>query len=173
MQTRPTQAFGQALIAALPRLRRYATALCGQPALADDLVQDCIERALQRAGQLEDLQRVGGWLRAIIYNLYIDELRRRKTRGTGVDLDDIADSLDFSTPPQDGTATLDLARATALLSPDHRRILVLAGVEALSYHEIATELGVPIGTVMSRLARARAALRTLLEGTVAAAEQRA
>jgi RNA polymerase sigma-70 factor (ECF subfamily) len=167
MSARPSPAFGQALIEALPKLRRYATGLCGQPALADDLVQDCIERALMRAGQLETLDSIGAWLRTIIYNLYIDELRRRRARGTGVDVEDIANDLAFSTPPRDGTAMAELARATARLTPEHRQILVLAGVEAMPYRDIAGELGVPIGTVMSRLARARAALRTLLEGSTA------
>jgi RNA polymerase sigma-70 factor (ECF subfamily) len=172
MSARPSPAFGQALIAALPALRRYATGLSGQPALADDLVQDCIERALVRFEQLEDLARIGGWLRAIVYNLYIDEMRRRRARGTGVDLEDIANDLAFSTQPRDGTAMIELSRATARLSPEHRQILMLAGVEALSYRAIADEIGVPIGTVMSRLARARAALRSLLEGTVATMDAR-
>jgi RNA polymerase sigma-70 factor, ECF subfamily len=173
MSARPPPAFGQALIASLPALRRYATALSGQAALADDLVQDCIERALVRFEQLEDLARIGAWLRAIIYNLYMDELRRRRARGTGVDVEDIANDLAFSTQPQDGTAMMELSRATARLSPEHRQIIMLAGVEALSYRDIATEIGVPIGTVMSRLARARAALRSLLEGTPAAMDARA
>jgi RNA polymerase sigma-70 factor (ECF subfamily) len=173
MSARPSPAFGQALIAALPALRRYATALSGQPALADDLVQDCIERALVRFDQLDDLARIGAWLRAIIYNLFLDELRRRRARGTGVDVEDIANDLAFSTPPVDGTAMIELSRATARLSPEHRQILILAGVEALSYRDIADEIGVPIGTVMSRLARARAALRALLEGSVTSMDARA
>jgi RNA polymerase sigma-70 factor (ECF subfamily) len=170
MSARPSHAFGQALIAALPKLRRYANALCGQASLADDLVQDCIERALLRAAQLDALDRIGAWMRTILYNLYIDEMRRRRTRGTGVDLEDIANDLAFSTPAQDGTGMADLARATASLTPEHRQILILAGVEALSYRDISVELGIPLGTVMSRLARARAALRLRLEGNAVAVE---
>lgn len=180
MNPRPSPAFGQALIAALPALRRYATALTAHAAHADDLVQDCIERALARANTLQDPSRIGAWLRAILYNLYIDELRRKRTRGTQVDAADLADDINFSTPAADGTDMTDLARATQRLAPDHRQILMLAGVEELSYREMADELGVPIGTVMSRLARARTALRALLEpgghlraaGPNPAAEQR-
>lgn len=161
------------MIAALPKLRRYATGLCGQASLADDLVQDCIERALLRADQLDALERIGAWMRTILYNLYIDDMRRRRARGTGVDLEDIANDLAFSSPAQDGTVIADLARATASLTPEHRQILILVGVEALSYRDIAEELDIPVGTVMSRLARARAALRLRLEGRGPAAEPRA
>ena len=167
MSARPSAAFGRALIEALPTLRRYATGLCGNQALADDLVQDGIERALQRFTQLQSLDRIGPWLRAIIYHLYIDEVRRRRNRGTGVDVDEMANDLAFSTPARDGSDMADLVRATARLTPEHRQMLILAGVEELSYREIADELAVPIGTVMSRLARARAALRTLLAGVSA------
>jgi RNA polymerase sigma-70 factor (ECF subfamily) len=156
-----SRAFGQALIAQLPALRRYATALCGQPALADDLVQDGIERALNRAGSLEEINRIGAWLRAIVHNLYLDELRRRKVRGVAVDLEDVTNDLTLSTPPSTGLT--DIAQATLSLSVEHRQILILAAVEGLSYREIADELGIQIGTVMSRLARARAALRTAME----------
>jgi len=74
-------AFADALVAQLPGLRRYAMALVGNGALADDLVQDCIERALGQQGQLRDRERMGAWLRRILYHLYIDEIRRGKRRG--------------------------------------------------------------------------------------------
>jgi len=167
VSARPSPEFGQALIAALPAARRYATGLCGERALADDLVQDGIERALQRCEQLQSLERIGAWLRTIVYNLYMDELRRRRGRGAGVDVAELTNDLSLSTPARDGTAMADLTRATAQLSVEHRQILVLAGVEELSYREMADELAVPIGTVMSRLARARAALRGALEGATA------
>jgi RNA polymerase sigma-70 factor (ECF subfamily) len=156
-----TRAFADALTAELPALRRYARALTGHAPLADDLVQDCIERALTHAATQEIL-RLGPWLRSVLHNLFVDEMRRRKTRGTGVDVQDLADDIRLSVPAA-GSEIGDLLAATARLSDEHRRILVLAGVEALSYREIADELSIPMGTVMSRLARARLALRALLD----------
>ena len=138
-------------------------ALCGNASLADDLVQDGIERALIHAPSLRELERLGPWLRSIVHNLFVDELRRRRTRGIPVDMETVANDLEMSTAPADRVATSDLARAMAGLSIEHRQILVLAGVEQLSYRQIADELGVPLGTVMSRLARARMALRAALE----------
>jgi RNA polymerase sigma-70 factor (ECF subfamily) len=151
------------MIAALPAVRRYAMALTGQPALADDLVQDAIERALTRAGTLQSLALMPAWLRSIVHNLYLDELRRRRVRGVAVDMELVANDLARSEPAADPTALGDIALAMAQLSVEHRQILVLAGVEELSYREIAEELALPQGTVMSRLARARAALRAVMQ----------
>jgi RNA polymerase sigma-70 factor, ECF subfamily len=160
-----SQAFGLQLIAHLPGLRRYAMALCGNASLADDLVQDGIERALTSAPSLREPERLGPWLRSIVHNLFVDEIRRRRARGVAVDMDTVANDLAMSTAPTDSSATGDLVRAMGGLSVEHRQILVLAGVEQLSYREMAEELAVPLGTVMSRLARARAALRAALEST--------
>jgi RNA polymerase sigma-70 factor (ECF subfamily) len=157
-----SRAFADALTAELPALRRFARALTGQAPLADDLVQDCIERALRQAGAANEIARLGPWLRSVLHNLFIDEMRRRKTRGTGVDVQDLANDIALSVPAY-GSEIGDLLAATARLSDEHRRILVLAGVESLSYREIADELSIPMGTVMSRLARARLALRALLD----------
>jgi len=173
MVTQPVPpAFAARMIAQLPALRRYARALCGDAALADDLVQDGIERALTRAASLQQPERMGAWMRSIVNNLYFDELRRRRVRGVKVDMEDIANDLAASTQAHGGGALNDVARAMGGLSIEHRQILVLAGVEELSYREIAAELDVPIGTVMSRLARARQALRAALEPAARAAPPR-
>ncbi len=159
--------FAARLIAQLPALRRYARAMVGDAALADDLVQDGIERALAHAGSLRQADQLGAWLRRIVHNLYMDELRRRRVRGVPVSTEDMKNDAALSTPPAHGATTggaYEVARALGQLSEEHRRILVLAGIEALSYREIAAELAVPLGTVMSRLARARAALRAAMEG---------
>lgn len=155
--------FAQRLIAHLPALRRFATALCGDAALADDLVQDGIERALSRAASLQQPERLGAWLRSIVHNLFLDEVRRRRVRGVKVDMEDVANDLALSTQADADGRVGDVGRAMETLSVEHRQVLVLAGVEELSYREIAEELSVPLGTVMSRLARARAALRAALE----------
>ena len=157
------QQFSDALVTHLPALRRYAVSLAGNVVLADDLVQDCIERALRQAAQLRELPRVAGWLRRIMYNLYIDEMRRRKNKGKEQDIDDLTDHLELSVPASDRGVVRDLSRAMNQLSVEHREILVLVSVEELNYREISAELGIPQGTVMSRLARARDRLRSIME----------
>lgn len=155
--------FVSALVTQLPNLRRYAIALVGNAALADDLVQDSMEKALRQAGQLRELGHLAGWLRRILHNLYVDEIRRGKSRGHQSDVMDYSDHAELSVPARDGSTARDFLRAIDALSLEHRQILLLVGLEDLSYREIADELGVPIGTVMSRLARAREKLRQLLE----------
>jgi RNA polymerase sigma-70 factor (ECF subfamily) len=152
----------RALLAQLPGLRRYATALVGNAADADDLVQDCIERALARRGTLRDPQSLGRWLKVILHNLHVTALRRRGP--TGVPVDDLVEDLALSAPPENRDQVRDLVRAMAGLSVEHRQILLLISLEGMSYREVAETLDVPIGTVMSRLARARERLRCLLEG---------
>ncbi len=153
--------FAAALIAQLPRLRRYATALVGNAAAADDLVQDCIERALRRSATLQDPRRISAWLRSILHNLHIDELRRRRDLANGIDISEMENVLSIA--PEDRGASIDFLRAFQGLSTEHKQILLLAGIEGLNYREIGEELGIPIGTVMSRLARGRERLRSAVE----------
>ena len=158
-----TDPFSAALIAQLPGLRRYATALAGNASTADDLVQDCIERALRRAGSLQSVDRMASWLRAILHNIFIDDLRRAPSRVSRVDIFEMENHAELSVTPDTDSLHLDIVRAVDRLSFEHRQILLLAGLEGLSYAEIAGELDLPIGTVMSRLARAREKLRNMLE----------
>jgi RNA polymerase sigma-70 factor (ECF subfamily) len=155
--------FVNALVAQLPDLRRYAMAIAGNTALADDLVQDTIEKALRRSSQLQELPLLPRWLRRILDNLHVDEIRRRHRKGRQQDITEFADHPELSIPASDGGATRDFIRAMSSLNFEHRQILLLVGLEGLSYREIAEELNVPIGTVMSRLARARERLRSLME----------
>jgi RNA polymerase sigma-70 factor, ECF subfamily len=155
--------FVTALVAQLPGLRRYAIALAGNAALADDLVQDSIERALRQSEQLRDLQKIPGWLRRILHNLYIDEIRRNRARGTEQDITELSDHPELSVSASDSASAKDFLNAINELSLEHRQILLLVGLEDLNYREIADELDIPIGTVMSRLARARERLRTILQ----------
>jgi len=157
------QQFAEALVAHLPALRRYAMSLIGNAAVADDLVQDCIERALRQSSQLREMPRIGGWLRRILYNLYIDTMRRDRSNGKECDFDDLADHPELSVPASDRDAVRDISKAMSCLSVEHREILLLVSVEELNYREIAEELGIPQGTVMSRLARARDRLRSIME----------
>jgi RNA polymerase sigma-70 factor (ECF subfamily) len=155
--------FANALIMQLPSLRRYAVALVGNAALADDLVQDSIERALRQAAQLRDLNSIPGWLRRILHNLYIDEIRRRRGRGAHHDITDFSDHPELAVQALDGLSNREFVRAMNALTVEHRQILLLVGLEELSYRDIADELGIPMGTVMSRLARARERLRSLMQ----------
>jgi RNA polymerase sigma factor (sigma-70 family) len=152
-----------ALVAQLPRLRRYAIALVGDISLADDLLQDCIERALKHRRALKEQQSTYAWLRSILHNLYMDELRRRRRDGIVADMDELTNSLMHSAPSADRSSTMDFVQAMSRLSGEHRQVLLLVGLEGLSYRETAAELKVPIGTVMSRLARAREHLREMLD----------
>src|ERR1700679_855702 len=115
--------FAKALVAQLPGLRRYAVALAGNAALADDLVQDSIEKALRQSEQLRELQLLPRWLRRILHNLYIDEIRRRRGRGLQQDIMELADHQELSIPAADGGAARDFVRAMNGLSVEHRQIL--------------------------------------------------
>jgi RNA polymerase sigma-70 factor (ECF subfamily) len=165
------QEFVGALVAQLPSLRRYAVALAGNAALADDLVQDAIERAIRRSEQLRDLARLPGWLRRIVHNLYVDEIRRGRGRGTEQDITELADDLSLSVAAYDGMAIREFSKALDALSVEHRQILLLVGLEEMNYREIAEELDIPMGTVMSRLARARERLRSLLQSETASGRE--
>ncbi|MCC6534971.1 MAG: RNA polymerase sigma factor [Burkholderiales bacterium] len=145
----------------IPRLRRYARALSGDREAADDLVQDTLERALSRSALL----RPGGdprpWLFAIMHNLFVNDMRSAAVRKR-VALD--PEAMDGATrdSTQDGLAMRDIDRALALLPGEQREVVLLVGLEQLGYAETAKVIGVPIGTVMSRLARGREKLRALL-----------
>lgn len=156
----PSQAVREGLIPLLPRLRRLARALAGQVADADDLVQIVLERALARAEQWRPDAALDKWVFAIARNAWRDELRARgRTQNLFVAEEAGAMTADGSSAP---AQKLALAAALAALPPDHREVVALVLVEGLSYAEAAELLEVPVGTVTSRLARARATLQAHL-----------
>lgn len=157
---------GRALIGHLPALRRYALGLSGHGAQADDLVQDCIERALPRLAGLNDESRLLPWLRTVLFSVFVEEHRRWRSRVATAKPKTLDMMVDRSASPDVREELAETLRAMTALVPHHRQVLLLVGVEGLSYREAAEELGVPIGTVMSRLARARDDLREALEATV-------
>ena len=157
---------GRAMIAQLPALRRYALGLAGQAAAADDLVQDCIENAWRRSESLQDESRIGAWLRTILFNAYIDERRQLRNRIKAVETEVLENLPDRSLNAETQQELRQVLHAAATLTPQHRQVLLLVGVEGLSYRDVADEIGVPVGTVMSRLARARDQLRLALEAGV-------
>ena len=147
----------------MPALRRYARALTRNADLADDLVQDCLERAIAKRGLFRPSGPVRAWLFTILLNLYRNGLRSTHRRGETVDISSIPEP---STPaPQPGHIALaEMARAIDTLPLEQKEALLLIALEGLAYQEAADILKIPVGTLMSRLGRARAALR-LLTGT--------
>jgi len=159
----------------IPGLRRFACALLhGDRHSADDLVQDCLERALSRWHLRRAEGDVRGWLYAILYNRFLSDQHRRRRRGVHDALLEIAEAqLPGVAGNQDSAlAHRDLLRAFAVLPEEQRSVLVLIAVEDLSYEAAARVLGVPIGTVMSRLSRGRERLRHLMNGEVNGGEHR-
>ncbi|HUB11700.1 MAG TPA: sigma-70 family RNA polymerase sigma factor [Acetobacteraceae bacterium] len=146
--------------AAIPALRRYAVALLRNRDEADDLVHDCLVRALDKLHTRREEADVRAWLFAIMHNLFISQARRRRSRPTPENLDESHDDAAGLRPTQeDALFWRDLQRGLALLPEEQRSVILLVSVEDLSYAEAAVVLGVPIGTVMSRLARGREKLR--------------
>jgi RNA polymerase sigma-70 factor (ECF subfamily) len=156
----PNQAVREGLIPLLPRLRRLARALAGQVADADDLVQMVLERALSRAAQWRPDAALDKWVFAIARNAWRDELRARaRSQNLFAPEEAGASAADGTSAP---AQKLELAAALAALPPDHREVVALVLIEGLSYSEAAELMEVPVGTVTSRLARARAALQVHL-----------
>jgi len=157
--------FRQQLLAAIPRLRRYARSLVLDTGSADDVVQNTLERALAHWHQYDQRRDMVLWLLSIAHNAFLDA-RRRESRSLATDPSDLTQQLDAigGDPGVDVGLRLDLAAALGRLSPEQREPLLLVTLEQLSYAECAEVLGIPIGTVMSRISRARAALRLLLDG---------
>lgn len=157
-------AFESDLIAALPRLRRYALSLCRRSDLADDLVQLTVERALTSRGQFDPTGRLDPWLFRILRNSWIDMTRRITTRGTEVDIFEMPEAsiVDGERVSEAALTLRETEIALGRLPPEQREVILLVCYEELSYAEAAEVLGVPRGTVMSRLSRGRAALAELM-----------
>lgn len=156
-------AFARELEAQIPALRRYAWALARDRQAADDLVQDCLERALSRQGTRRVDGDLRAWLFAILRNQFLNDRRQANRRGPHVGIE----ALDDIAAPDSGAERRAIANdalaALDGLSEEHRSLLLLIGVEELSYQEAAQVFGVPIGTIMSRLSRGRAQLRRAIE----------
>ena len=151
----------QRLVELIPRLRRYARALVGDRATADDLVQDTLERAWTKLHLYRRGTDLRAWLFTVMHNVHVN--RVRAARPTDMLEDEMPE---LAQRPAQGDALLvrDLDRAIARLPAEQAAVLLLVTLEEMSYEEVARSLGIPIGTVMSRLSRARSRLRDLLEG---------
>ena len=152
----------RSILAELPRLRRYARALVGDRAAADDLVQDTLERAWSRVSQWRPGSDLRAWLFAIMHNLRIDQLRHPTIPVTS--LDELVVDPPIRATQADRIELNELGAALGQLPEEQRAVVLLVALEDMSYAEVAATLGIPIGTVMSRLARGRDRLRRVLDG---------
>ena len=152
------------MLAHIPRLRRYAYSLTGDTNRGDDLVQECLERAWSRRRLYNSERPIRPWLFTIMHNLHVNQIRRNAAEPMIVSSDEHGAMQAHATNEPGAIDLRDLQRALNLLTPLHREVLVLVGLEQMSYSETAASLGVPVGTVMSRLSRAREQLREHLQG---------
>jgi len=152
------------ILAQIPHLRRYAHALLGDRARAEDLVQDCLERAWSRFHLWREGSNLRTWLFTIMHNLHANAARTASRRPQTVPMDESSIVAPIRAAQEDGLELASIETALAALSEDQRQVILLVGLEEMSYQEAAAVLGVPIGTVMSRLHRARERLRQLLTG---------
>lgn len=150
------------LTACIPRLRRYARALVGDRAAADDLVQDTLERAWSKLALWQRGSDMRAWLFGIMHNIRINQVRKPALATVPLDEEgvDIA-GADRGNGPLE---IRDLESALAQLPVEQREVLLLVGLENMTYEEVSQALGIPAGTVMSRLARGREKLRAILDG---------
>jgi RNA polymerase sigma factor (sigma-70 family) len=149
------------LVDLIPRLRRYARALVSDRATADDLVQDTLERAWAKLHLYRRGTDLRAWLFTVMHNVHVNKVRATRATDT---LDDEMPELAQRAAQGDSLVVRDLDRSIALLPADQRSVLLLVTLEDMSYEEVARTLGIPMGTVMSRLSRAREKLRAMMLG---------
>jgi len=149
------------LVELIPRLRRYARALAGDRNTADDLVQDTLERAWSKLHLYRRGTDLRAWLFTVMHNVFVNQ---RRAARISVPLDEEMPELAQPVRETDTLVLRDLDAAIRRLPPEQREVLLLVALEEMSYEEAADTLGVPIGTVMSRLSRAREKLRAMLSG---------
>jgi RNA polymerase sigma-70 factor (ECF subfamily) len=155
--------FGSRINELIPRLRRYARALTGERTAADDLVQDTLERAWIKLHLWRSGSDLRAWLFTIMHNVHVNQVRSRSASAT-LPLDDELPDAPVRPTQSDMLEVRDIETALKRLPVEQREVLLLVALEHLSYQETADALAIPIGTVMSRLARARERLRTMLSG---------
>ena len=153
------------IVAEIPRLRRYARFLVRDPELADDLVQECLTRAVAKLDTWEIGSNMRAWLFVILHNAYISHWRRMKRSPATVEMSPSDPALAVSGTQEQHLGMIDVQTAFNKLGEDHKQILLMVGIEGLRYEDAAAVLDLPVGTVRSRLFRARSALRLLLDGT--------
>ena len=160
-----------ALVALIPRLRRYARALTGERPRADDLVQDTLERALAKWALWRPGTDLRAWMFTIMHNVFVNQISRQARDAVATDPAVLVE-LDLADGSMADTLVRlnGIERALAQLPDEQRQVLLLVSLEGMSYDEVAHTLGVPAGTVMSRLSRARARVALLLDGAAPQAD---
>lgn len=151
----------------IPRLRRYARALVGDRDRADDLVQDTLERAWGKLHLWRQGSDIRAWMFTIMHNLFINHIRQNPNPHAFVTLDEEALEIPVRATQDEGLEMRDLMSAISRLPGEFKEVVLLVGLEQMRYEEIAQVLGIPIGTVMSRLSRGREKLRALMAGNAA------
>jgi RNA polymerase sigma-70 factor (ECF subfamily) len=144
----------------IPNLRRYARALVGDRDGADDLVQDTLERAVRKF-HLWKPGDLRAWLFSIMHNVFVNQLKARKI-APHVEIDE--EMIAARIPTATSADVLDLQRALGTLAPEQREVVLLVALEDMTYSDVSRALGIPIGTVMSRLSRGREKLRKVMDG---------
>ena len=153
--------FGRMVEEHIPRLRRYARALTRDVSRADDLVQDCLARAVAKQKLFQPGTDLRAWLFTLLHNQYVNEVRRSSNQGAQIGLDEApACPIESNTMPS--LELRDLRRAMAKVPAEQRQVILLVGLEGMAYEEVARILNVPVGTVRSRLSRGRDLLRFLM-----------
>ena len=164
--------FGRLLEKEIPRLRRYARALTRNTVKSDDLVQSSLVRALEKQHLWQPGSNLRAWLFTILHNQYVNDVRHALRQGSLGPTED-AEPESRVEPVADASLQLrDLQRAINTLSHEQREVLLLVGLESMRYEQVATILDIPVGTVRSRLSRARTMLRLLMDGTESANDHR-
>lgn len=155
-----TDHFSDEMITSLPNLKRYAISLCRRPDLADDLVQITVERAFRARGSFDPSTRQLAWMMRILRNAWIDMTRRQKTRGTELELQDAPEiaGMDGARVVENRLMLQKTVEVLDQLPIEQQEVLLTVCVHGMTYQEAADILDIPLGTVMSRLARGRAAL---------------
>lgn len=155
--------FARLLETKIPNLRRYARALARDISWADDLVQSCLVRAIAKQHQWQLGTDLRAWLFTILHNQYVNDVRRAAREGVVIPVEDVAPLLTVDSNVGVSLRLRDLDRALGRLPNEQRQVILLVGLEGLRYEEAAATLGIPLGTVRSRLSRGREALRVLLD----------
>src|SRR5881398_2039816 len=154
--------FGRLIEAEIPRLRRYARALTRDAVRADDLVQNCLLRAIAKQHLWQTGTDLRAWLFTILHNQNVNDVRHSAREGSNVSIEDAAPMLTTQSNAFDTVQLRDLEAAIAKLPQEQSQVILLIGLEGMRYDEVALTLGVPIGTVRSRLSRGRDQLRELI-----------
>ncbi len=151
-------AFNRQLELQIPSLRRYARSLIADPVLADDLVQDCLERALSYQSRWTEGSDLRAWLFTLMHNLYVNQIRRWN-RSPIVPLSEHVEQEAISENQQEGGLSSNIQTLMNQLPFQQREVLALVAIEGFGYQDVADIIGAPIGTIMSRLHRARESMR--------------